>query len=90
MEVDGLQVNVEPVLVDDDVVPEDEVEAKLHVVMLQLVVELLVVALLLVVGEVVELEDVLLDVVEGNRCCGGGAGRGCGREGCRCRAGFRR
>ena len=36
MEVDGLQVDVEPVLVDDDVVPEDNAEVKLLVVLLLL------------------------------------------------------
>ena len=53
VEVDGLQVDVEPVLVDDDVVPEDDVE-----------VQQLVVLLLLVVDGVLAVADVRLEVVE--------------------------
>ena len=39
VEVDGLQVDVEPVHVDDNVVPEDDAEVKLPVVLLLLVVD---------------------------------------------------
>ena len=53
VEVDGLQVDVEPVLVDDDVVPEDDVE-----------VQQLVVLPLLVVDGVLAVADVRLEVVE--------------------------
>ena len=81
-EVDGVLValvDVELALIDDQVVREGDND-----------VELFVVVLLLMVDAAVELADVLLDVVEESRCCGGGAGCACGREGCRCRAGGRR